>query len=382
MKKLTSRERVRRAVRGHDVDMIPLMLQIEPHTILTLATKVRPPKNPVKAAAWKALADFSANFPNKDIGQYMTLLSLNYAKDYFSELGGDFSDYLWTPIPLWFRGAGFKEDKLFIKDMYGEKHFIGGQYLEMGELPCPDKDTLAAYQFPDVSHPVNFSHVRIARRANPDAFMLGCAPGVQDWGQRFHPMQSIYTGMIEYPEIIKGFFEKLCEHSLVIIRGMLEAGCDAICVQDDYGTQQSMLISKKMWTEFTYPMIKRQIEEIHACGGIAMLHSCGVVAPLLDKLADAGLDVLHPFQPLPGNDLAAAKKEYGNRLCFATGMCVQRIGQLSPEDAYKDIVGTAKVAAEGGRFILAHTNGLQNDTPIENLKAMFEAIDDVRAFRF
>ncbi|HOY64511.1 MAG TPA: hypothetical protein PK745_15175, partial [bacterium] len=91
MKKLTSRERVRRAVRGHDVDMIPLMLQIEPHTILTLATKVRPPKNPVKAAAWKALADFLANFPNKDIGQYMTLLSLNYAKDYFSELGGEIS---------------------------------------------------------------------------------------------------------------------------------------------------------------------------------------------------------------------------------------------------------------------------------------------------
>lgn len=378
MKKMTSRERVRAAIERREVDCIPLHLQIESHTAVTIGTAVRPPRNPLQRAAIKTLRAFSESVPNSDIANGAELLSYLFTKDYMRELGADITEYHWSLPPMWVRDVRFDGGRLRMKDIYGVTRGIGGLYFETIETACPDPESLSNYTFPDMSNPIHYAHVAMARRAQPDAFITGFCPGAQDWGQSFHPMEKLYSGMIEYPHIIKQFFWKLCEHSLQIIRGMTRAGVDAVTILDDYGTQNSMLISKRMWAEFTYPVLRRQIEEIHRGGAKAMLHSCGVVTPLLDLFVEAGLDALHPFQPLPGNNLAEAKARFGDRLCFLTGIDVQRISERTPDEVYTDIVETSRVAAEGGGFILAHTNGLQNDTPVENLKAMFQAIDDVK----
>ena len=159
---------------------------------------------------------------------------------------------------------------------------------------------------------------------------------------------------------------------------MSAAGADGIFIFDDYGTQQSMFISKAMWTEFTFPMLKRQCDEIHRLGLKAILHSCGTVGPLLDKFVEAGVDILHPFQPLPGNNLEDAIARFGTHLSFATGIDVQRIVSMTPDQVYADILATARIASRHNGFILCHTNGLQKDTPTENLRAMFRAIHDIK----
>jgi uroporphyrinogen decarboxylase len=153
-------------------------------------------------------------------------------------------------------------------------------------------------------------------------------------------------------------------------------------IGDDYGTQQSMMMSKAMWERFTFPCLKRQCGEVHRLGGLAMLHSCGYVAPLLDKIVEAGVDMLHPFQPLPGNDLAAAKAEFGNRLCFVTGIDVQKFPAMKPEEVRETMLAAARTAAPGGGFILCPTNFLQEDAPLENFMIMFDTIRDIQNWRF
>lgn len=378
MKRMTSRERVIAAMERREADRTPMMFWIEPHAAVKMATRVRPPKNPAERALWNGVAGLSRAMPRPDLAAAVQLAVHPFMKSYLRELGSDIIDVNYGSPLLWVRKARADRESFSIVDMYGIERGIGGQYLEPKKCPCPDPESLAQYRFPDMSSPVHYAHVAMVRRMFPDAFLVSMCPGVQDHGQFIHPMANLYSGMIEYPDVIKGFFRKMRDHAIQIIRGALGAGADAVLVLDDYGTQNSMFISKSMWKEFTFPVLADEIEEIHRCGGKAMLHSCGTVMPLVDLFVEAGLDALHPFQPLPGNNLPEAVEKFGDRLTFITGIDVQRIGAMTPEQLHADILETARTASRKKGFILAHTNGLQQDTPEENLRAMLRAIKAVR----
>lgn len=379
MKKMTSRERFTAALEHRESGITPVYLMIEPHCSIKIATEVRPPKNPIERLAWRAYRDFTESIPNKNITNVMQLSVAGFQGDLFIRLGGDAVDQLWTPAPLWLRRFRIEKDNFVIRDMYGIERSVGGLYFETVRHACQTPEELDRYTFPDLSSPIHYAHVRQFRKQHPDIFMTCWIPGVQDWGAHaFYPMEKFYTGMIEYPDLMKRTFRKLADHSIQIVKGMSRAGVDGFVVADDYGTQNSMFISRTMWKEFTFPMLKSQCDAIHKEGKKAMLHSCGTVAPLLDLFVEAGLDGLHPFQPLPGNNLDDALDKYGGKLCFIGGIDVQKIAAQTPQETYDNIMAHARKASAAGGFILAHTNGLQGDTPVENLKAMFDAIDDVK----
>ena len=378
MKTMSSRERTHAAMEHREVDRTPVMMWIEPHTAVKMATRVCPPSSPVNKALWNGVVRLSDALPDPDLAQGAQLAVHPFMKPYLLELGADIVDVNYGSPLLWLRKVRRRDGKLRFTDMYGIERSIGGLYLEPTACPCPDPESLERYKFPDMSHPIHYAHVAAVRRMFPDAFLVCMCPGAQDHGQFIHPMPKLYAGMIEYPDVIKSFFRKMRDHAIQIIRGAMSAGADAVHILDDYGTQNSMFISKAMWKEFTFPVLAAEIEEIHKLGGKAMLHSCGTIMPLVDLFVDAGLDALHPIQPLPGNNLDEIVEKFGDRLCFVTGIDVQRIGAMAPHEVYDSILSTARTASRKRGFILAHTNGLQHDTPVENLQAMMRAIADVK----
>ncbi len=377
MKKMTSRERVLAAARKMPVDRTPLMLWLEPHTTLKIARGVRPPKKMHNRMIFDALSWLGENLPTEELRNAAPLLSAVLQADYLLELGADIVDFHWGFYPLWFRRAGFRDGRFFLVDTYGVERGMGGLYIEATKCPCATKEQLDAYRFPDMSHPIHYEHIRAYRKLHPDTAIAVWCPGVQDWSIGWHGMENLYLGTIDYPEVIERFFKRLAEHTLQIIRGALRAGADIIAIGDDYGTQQSMLMSKPSWERFTYPCLKMQCEEIHRLGGVSFLHSCGCISPLLDKIAEAGVDMLHPFQPLPGNDLDKAVAEFGDRFCFVTGIDVQKLPSMSPAELRESMLAISASAACGGGFMLCTTNYLQEDAPEENLRVMFDTIDEI-----
>ncbi|MFA6449063.1 MAG: uroporphyrinogen decarboxylase family protein [bacterium] len=382
MKAMTSRERVRAAAKRQPVDRIPLMLWLEPHTTVKIATRVRPPRNPAYRGFFTALSRLGETLPTEDLRNAAPLLAYFAQADYQLELGADIVDFHYGCYPLWIKKLSIYDKKITFTDMYGIERGMGGLYIESVGNPCGTKEALDLYEFPDLSSPIHYAHIAMYRKLRPDVSIAVMCPGVQDWSQAWCGIENLYAGMIEYPETIERFFRKLAEHTLQIIRGSLRAGADIILIGDDYGTQQSMMMSKGTWERFTFPCLKRQCGEIGRLGGLAMLHSCGYVAPLLDKIAEAGVEMLHPFQPVPGNDLAAAKEEFGDRLCFMTGIDAQKLPGMSPEEVRGSMLAAARTAAPGGGFILSPTNFLQEDAPMENLRIMFNTIEDIQHGRF
>lgn len=379
---LTSRERVLAAISHRRVDRIPLMLWLEPHTTLKIARSVKSPEKLSDQLLFEICWRLSKGLPSSELQSAAPLPIYLVQSDYLLDLGADIVDLVYSHPLFWYRQFYIKRGEMRFKDMYGITRGMKGLYLETVDVPCKTKDDLESYRFPDISFPLHYTHIKQYRRKHPEVALLVWCMGMQDWGQNFHTLEKLYLGMIKYPRVVKKFFKRMTEHTLQGIKGALRAGADLIMIGDDYGTQDSMFISKEMWEEFTYPCLKKQIEVVHDWGGKALLHSDGYIMPLLPKFVEAKLDALHPFQPVEKNNLKEAKKLYGDKLTFFTGIDVQRIGRMSRREVRKDIVKTYKVASRQGGMVLSTTNMLQVDTPVGNLKEMFATIRDIKQGKY
>jgi len=379
---MDSRQRIFTAARCGKPDRVPLMLWIEPHAAVKIATRVVPPANPWKRACFDSIARLQETLPTEKLRNGAPFLSYPLQAEFSVELGADMVDTMWGFPPAWLRKLEISGSGVSMTDMYGIRRGIGGIYLEVLDGPCKTREDLDRYRFPNLSRPIHYRHIRMMRKAFPHTALACICPGVQDWSQMWHGMENIYTGVVEYPETIERFFRRMARHSLQIIRGALRAGADIISILDDYGSQDSLLMSPAMWERFTYPCLEMQCREIHRHGGIAMLHSCGSVAPLLDRIVAAGVDMLHPFQNVGKNNLADAKMEYGGRLCFMTGIDVQGLPDMTPAEVRESVLESVRTGNEGGGFVLSTMNAIQVDTPGENLKALFDTIADVKEGRY
>ena len=148
---------------------------------------------------------------------------------------------------------------------------------------------------------------------------------------------------------------------------------DGIFLSDDYGHQQSLLMSPYHWQEFIKPRLRELFAKIKDAGLFTFLHSCGNVSEIVPDLIQVGLDVLHPVQP-EAMDIASLKTEYGDKLAFYGGISTQKtLPRGTPEEVEDEVRQTAQFMAEGGGYILAPGITLQHDIPLENILAFIKA---------
>lgn len=377
MKKMTSRERVLAAARRQPVDRPPLMLWIEPHTLVKIAEEIEKPKQLPDRIFFEAITGLKNLLPDEDLGRIVPLLAFLNSTGFMMQLGGEIVEFPWHNPISFARKIRIENKRPIITDMYGAEHSIMGLYLEITKNPCSTPEELDRYKFPRIDNSMLRYSIGMFRRAHPGMAVSVDIPGVQDVSQWFMGMENLYLWMASNPDVIKRFFKKMLDHTLDLIRDAFKAGADMITILDDYGGQGRMLISKRMWEEFTFPCLRRQCELAHSLGGVVMLHSCGHVQPLLDKFVEAGVDILQSFQPAAGNDFEKAKREFGDRLSFATGIDSQTLAAMTPGEVRESVLGNYRIGSEGGGYILATNHALQVDTPVENLRALFDTLREI-----
>ena len=188
-------------------------------------------------------------------------------------------------------------------------------------------------------------------------------------------MQNAFQDFYLYPAEVDRLLDALTEYLLQVIRlwGRL-GGVDGWFVTDDWGTQASLMISPRMWRKFFAARYRRICDEAHRWNMDVIFHSCGNVTQIVGDLIDAGVDVLDPLQP-EAMDLAQIAREYGGKVVFCGGISDQEIVSLTPaqvSDHVHRVIDTLGKAF-GNAYIVAPSNTLTPEIPIENLQALFEA---------
>jgi hypothetical protein len=117
------------------------------------------------------------------------------------------------------------------------------------------------------------------------------------------------------PEKLCRLLDMVVEFENGIIRQFASFPISAIGFADDFGSQQSLLMSPAMWREFIKPRLARQFELVHSLGMHVYFHCCGYIYDIIQDLIDIGADILNLNQP----DIFGIEKlsrDFGGKVCF------------------------------------------------------------------
>ena len=109
------------------------------------------------------------------------------------------------------------------------------------------------------------------------------------------------------------------------------------------------------------------------------MHCCGGIRPLLDDIIDAGFDIISPVQTsAEGMEPQGLKDDFGDRITFwGGGVETQTTLPFgTPEEVYNEATDRIRIFNKGGGFVFNAVHNIQPNTPVENIKAMVEAVRD------
>jgi uroporphyrinogen decarboxylase len=156
---------------------------------------------------------------------------------------------------------------------------------------------------------------------------------------------------------------------------------DIIGEGDDYGTQQSQLISPDQFRQYYKPHFSRVLEFIKSKNPELkiMFHSCGNVRPVLPDFVEMGVDILNPVHVTSaGMEPKQLKKDFGRDMVFwGGGIETQNTLPLgSPQDIKDDVKRNIDALAPGGGFVFSTVHNIQAEVPPQNIEAMWEALQE------
>ncbi len=163
-----------------------------------------------------------------------------------------------------------------------------------------------------------------------------------------------------------------------ILRRTLEAargGIDFVWMGEDLGTQIGPTISLELYRRNIRPLHQQIIDVAKAFNLPVMIHTCGSSSWAYEDFIEMGIDAVDTLQP-EAKDMAPEylKKTFGGRLAFHG--CISTAGPVSfgtvaEVDAY--CRRTLEIMMPGGGYCFAPTHQLQDNSPTENVLAMYEA---------
>jgi uroporphyrinogen decarboxylase len=188
--------------------------------------------------------------------------------------------------------------------------------------------------------------------------------------------EQFMTEIAGNPKMIQSLLRKITEYRVATVKVKEDAGFKIVHIGDDLGTQCNGFFSEKMFMEAILPEYKRLFAEHKKYGHYIIMHSCGHMVDYLPHLIDAGLDGWEPVQPC--NDLKFLKREYGKHLVFWGGIDTQTLPLLKPAQVKEMATEAITTLGKGGGYIIAPSQELMADVPLENIIAIVETIRDLR----
>jgi uroporphyrinogen decarboxylase len=204
-------------------------------------------------------------------------------------------------------------------------------------------------------------------------------PGFYETAQKLRGYENFACDLLVDKEVVFALFDTLLELQKRYFQNYLsEVGgyVEVIGYADDLGMQDRPQISPETYHEMIMPYHTEIFAYIHELADVKiLLHSCGAVYPLLEDLIKAGVDVLNPVQTrAAGMNPFDLKCDFGDRLSFWGGFDEQMtLPRGTVKEIEEEVLSLFKSLAPGGGYIFAPSHNIQEDTPPENIVAMYEA---------
>ena len=170
-----------------------------------------------------------------------------------------------------------------------------------------------------------------------------------------------------------------------INRRILEAAqgnVDFIWLGEDLGTQIAPIISMATFKKHIRPRYEKYLALARAYDVFVMIHTCGASSWAYEEFIDMGIHIVDTLQP-EAKDMSPAylKQHFGGRLAFHG--CISTAGPVATGTADETIDycrNTLEIMMPGGGYCFAPTHQLQDNSPTDNVLAMYQTAQQYGAY--
>ncbi len=334
---MTSRERVRRAVTFNGPDRVPLSLGVPEATIEKYGDPLR-----------ELMSQFE-------------------------------SDFGWSG---WKEGPDSPQPIQHSATEWTDQWGVRWQALQPGLMgipvgyPLADWSALKSYRVPRMLHG-DFSKVEeMLSPERHDKWVSAYGGRLFEQMQWLRGADNLLLDLASPPREAYKLRDMIVASYLKAIEHWLQYDIDAIAFEDDWGGQQSLLISPKRWREFFRPAYERMFAPVLAAGKQISFHTDGVIWDILPDFLELGVAYMNLQYALLG--LERLGREFGGRLAFSLDLEGQHFMPKATPAQVKDHVHAVvkTLGSFNGGLIL--DAWVTPDVPWENIVAMFDAFAELQ----
>lgn len=185
-------------------------------------------------------------------------------------------------------------------------------------------------------------------------------------------MMQFSVDLYENQEELHQRAKKKCRDSIELAKKQADRGADFFLINSDYGFNSGPFISPQMFSEFVTPYLTEVVGGMHDLGLKAILHSDGDLRKILDQLVSTGIDGYQSIDPQGNMDIAAVKKQYGDKLILMGNVRSSAMQDSAPELIRESVRYAVENGKPGGRYIFSTSNCIFNGMPKENYHIMLD----------
>jgi len=261
------------------------------------------------------------------------------------------------------------------------EHETGG-YWDYCDFPLQNATEAQIAKWPMPS-PNDFDYSRVSDfcECNRAYAISAGSPGqadVIDKGGMLRGMERTLIDLIDDDEPGMLLTRRRTSIQLEILRRTLNAAAGAIdflWMGEDLGTQIAPLISLDLYRKTIRPVHQQFVDLAKSFDIPVMIHTCGSSSWAYEDFLEMGITVVDTLQPEATNMAPEyLKKKFGGRLAFHG--CISTAGPVAKGTVEQTVAccrETLEIMMPGGGYCFAPTHQLQDNSPTENVVAMYDA---------
>jgi len=227
---------------------------------------------------------------------------------------------------------------------------------------------------PDKAESYENTRRALAHHKQRERFCYVQTPGFFEQFNDVFGIENQLEYLCEYPDEISELYRRQAEWTKRYASNMMDLGVDMIHVSDDWGAQNSMLFSPKMWRNLIYPNLKSVADFVHGRGGLISLHSDGCIREVTDGVAEIGINMVHPWQESAGMSYETYIEKYADKFAILGGVCVQTTLGFGDYERLESEIRRVFSLMKGRRWAICTTHFVQEHCSIEELIFAYDLI--------
>jgi uroporphyrinogen decarboxylase len=187
-------------------------------------------------------------------------------------------------------------------------------------------------------------------------------------------------GLLEFVYRLKDEPEKVKQEAQDRVDQALEraeklrhpGGLDGFALCSDYCFNTGPFLSPKMFREFITPYLTRLVRGYKEMGYYVIKHTDGNIMPIIDDLLEGEPHALHSLDPQAGIDIAAIKRDYGDKVCLIGNVNCGLMDTGTEEEVIESARYALKNGMPGGGYIFSTSNCIYTGMRLSRYELMLD----------